>query len=190
MIPIASDNFEVSHLKADQVQPTFSSQLDLEGAFGKHIDAQALFGAITSLQKQAFNSEQDGLDAVLEEKSNAMDSLFSADFLLQMLLKVSFKLPSFDLNESKSTRDFIEVLIRISNMGRNDCEQEGKPRTYWEGDLSQRWANLIDNSKESNKNFYMPREYQLSQEEADEESDLKVLQDLGMQALMKQASTN
>lgn len=81
-----------------------------------------------------------------------------------MLLKVSLKMPSFNAGESQTMRDLIQVLFEISERGKNDGSgQEGKPQTFWELDLAKKWVNLIDNSQETNTNFYLPREYYKSQ---------------------------
>lgn len=107
-----------------------------------------------------------------------------------MLLKVTMKMPNLEGSQSSSTRDLIQALIQISDIGREDCEQEGKPQAFWELDLAKQWARLIDNSQEGNTNFYLPREYYQSLEQANEDSDSQVLADLGMQELMKRASTS
>ena len=127
---------------------------------------------------------------MIHEKSlNAKDSIFSSGFLLQMLLKVATMLPLARGNQTKAVVDLIQVLIQISDRGQDDCEQEGKPQAFWETNLSRQWASLIDNSQDSNTNFYLPREFYQSKEQADLDSDLKLLADLDMQELIKRAST-
>ena len=98
------------------------------------------------------------------ENQTARDSLFSPEFLLQKLLKVATKLPHVGGNQSQAMIDLIQVLIQISERGQDDCEQEGKPQTFWERDLAKQWGNLIDNAHEANTNFYLPREFYLSKE--------------------------
>ena len=128
-----------------------------------------------------------GLNALTK---NASDSIFSSEFLLQMLLKVVSRLASFRGDRSQAVLDLIQVLIQISERGQNDCEQEGKAQSFWELELAKQWAGLIDNSQEANTNLYLPREFYQSQEQADNDADMKVLADLGMQELMKRASTS
>ena len=79
---------------------------------------------------------------------NAKDSIFSSGFLLQMLLKVATKLPLARGNKTDSVVDLIQVLIQISDLGQDDCEQEGNPQAFWETNLAKQWANLIDNAQE------------------------------------------
>jgi len=71
---------------------------------------------------------ESALKEMLEaDNQSASDLFFSAEHLLVMLLKVTMKMPNLEGSQSSSMRDLIQALIQISDIGREDCEQEGKP---------------------------------------------------------------
>ena len=199
------DNLQVIRVNRDDARAVQKYQVSLNGRFGESVNSELLQKAIIAvykgtsgqLAKRQSEETTDLAELVAEEEgklvppppASAEAQLFSTDFLLQMLLKISAQLAlSVDDMQDKTVQEFFSILIQISEKTKEKGIAEGKNTVELEKEIVRHWENLVDKAQAKDNKNYAPKEYPAVADEEEEDED--VLQaEAAMTQLIRNASS-